>query len=234
MNRAIFYRHWLEIRGGLAVTGVATALIAAIGFLVVTTSSGSGPETYSLGTLAWTTAVAGLVAAIVVTGSGIRTNAFQPGHPSFQYTLTLPVHRTSWIFTRFLTGLAGTIAPAAVIFIVHAAALLASGNGVPLPAMARTSGAILLAAIVAGTAVGVVFPIWRDWLQPVGASFVFTAFVLLASNALNDYSPNPGWPRPVQTLVESPPDLGTLAVATLLIVAGLIWVAIVAAHKQDF
>ena len=60
----------------------------------MSSSAGSGREASALSTHAWATAIVALLGAIVVTGSGIRTNAFQPGHPSFQYTLTLPVART--------------------------------------------------------------------------------------------------------------------------------------------
>jgi len=230
---AVFYRHWLEIRGGLLVTGIATAVFGAISVVALVGSRGSGEGTMALGTHAWMTAIVALVAAIVVNGSGIRTNDFQLCHPSFQYTLTLPVHRTSWILTRFATGVAGTVAPVTAIFAVDALVTLGLHNDVPIEAMARSSMTILFVALITGTAVGVVFPIWRNWMGPIGVTAVFTAFIMFASNALNGYTPFPNWPRPMRMLVERPPDNWQLAAATLFIITGLVWLGTSIARRTD-
>lgn len=54
------------------------------------------------------------------------------------------------------------------------------------------------------------------------------------ANAVNGYRPFPGWPAPIRTLVERPPDVWNLAAATLLIAAGLVSLAIAIARRQDF
>jgi hypothetical protein len=231
---AVFYRHWLEIRGGLVFLGIVTSIASLIAFAALMSSAGSGQDPFALSTHAWMTAIVALLAAIVVTGSGIRTNGFQPGHTSLQYTLTLPVSRSAWILTRFAAGLAGTIAPVAVLLVVDVVGFLVAGNDPPIGRMLHASVTIGLVAVLAGAVCGILLPIWRDWMQTLGATAIFVGMVLYASNALNDYSLHPGWPRPIVALLESPPDALVLTGATVLIVAGLVSLAVAIARRQDF
>jgi hypothetical protein len=231
---AILYRHWLEIRSGLAVAGIATALVSVIAFLVVSFSPGSGREAFALSAHAWSTAITALLAAVVVSGTGIRTSGFNPGDSSLQYTLALPVARSAWIVTRFATGLAGMIAPVAVIFLVDVAAFLVSGDAAPVGRMVRVSLTIGFVAAMTGAVFGVLLPIWRDWMQPLGGTVVFTSTVLFAANALNGYSLFPGWPTPIRALLERPPDVWAMAAATVLVVTGLLRLAVAIARRQDF
>ena len=230
---AVFYRHWLDTRGGLLVTGIATAIVSLIAVVVVS-SAGSGREAFALGAHAWTTAIVALVAAMTLNGSGIRTPDFQGDHPSLQFTLTLPVARPSWILTRFAANLAGTIFPVAVLLVVDVVAFLVVRGDAPIGRMLHASLTIGLVALMTGTVTGLLLPIWREWMGVVGAVAIFVAMILFGSNALNGYSPNPGWPRPIQTLTESPPDAWTMLGSTVLILAVLVGLAVAIARRQDF
>jgi hypothetical protein len=213
------------------VSGIATGLVSVIALLAV---ASSGREASALAAHAWMTAVAALLAAIVLAGSGIRTSGFQPDHPSLQYTLTLPVARPRWIVTRFAAGLAGTLLSVAVLFAVDVLGYLVADADPPIGRMLHASVTIGSVAVVTGTVFGVVLPIWRDWMQPAGGAIVLSTVAIFASNALNGYSPSPGMPRPIPALLERPPDAWAVAAATVLIVAGLVRLAVAIARRQDF
>src|SRR5262245_32932135 len=126
-NRALWYRHWLELRGGFGAALVLTALLGLLYPLSVFGPSGWFRESDRLAKEVrayesslpamgadqffpwaghvWVTTLAALVIGIFLAGTGIR-HRWMPGHASRYYTLTLPVSRASLIATRYAAACA--------------------------------------------------------------------------------------------------------------------------------
>jgi hypothetical protein len=143
--RAIWYRHWLE-HAGAALIALGVVAFCAVGFVVAVAAGGDPFGAHLL-----VSATTALMLPLFVHGTGIRTNDLMPGHPSLSYTLTLPVHRTRLIWTRFALACASATLLQASMLGANVSTLLLLGHAVPLGGMALTSAlaTLLLSAVVA-------------------------------------------------------------------------------------
>lgn len=199
MTRAIWYRHWLEIRGGLLVAAVIVGVFAVLLYPVfVLTSSAAldearvisgyfaafgdllgpfGSERYfPWGAHVWICGLTAYMVGVFLAGSGIRSNSLTPFHPSHLYTLTLPVSRTRLLCTRFAASCAATVALYAAMLVVHVAVLIVMGRELPLVAMAASSalavGLVLVILAVIGS-----LQTWDDRV----AGLVFVVALVVAT-----------------------------------------------------
>src|SRR6185437_11333611 len=84
----------------------------------------------------WASAGAAIIVGIFLAGTGVRTNGFQPGHPSMYYTLTLPISRFELIWTRFASACVAVYVLYAATLVADCAILLVMRQQVPLGPMA--------------------------------------------------------------------------------------------------
>ncbi|MGH9648657.1 MAG: hypothetical protein ACRD4E_17780, partial [Bryobacteraceae bacterium] len=195
----IWYRHWIEMRGGLTVAAVCTALVclAFPGMVYGSTSwfeqSGKiiteldtlrlalpemGPERFlTWGAHSLLCAVAAIGFGVFLGGTGILTNGFVPGHPSAYYTLTLPVSRFDLIWTRFACACAAAYALLAAMLVFDCGVLLIMGQPIPLGAMLLST---LLAGLLAMTIIAVFVSI-NLWKEKAGG-IAYVAMVALVVN----------------------------------------------------
>jgi len=188
---SLWYRHWLEIRGGLSVALAGVTILCffypimlhgssswfAESGRVISELSALAPELPAMGPdrfFPWgvhvqLSTVAALIAGIFLAGTGIRTNDWSPRHPSVYYTLMLPVSRFEMIWTRFATACAAAFLLFAVMLILDSAALLAMGHTVPLGPMAQSSFFAGLLVVLIMAAFGLL-NLWDD--RPVGTIWV--------------------------------------------------------------
>jgi hypothetical protein len=128
------------------------------------------PLFLSWGIHAWFSSVAAVVVGILLGGTGIRTNGFQPGHPSMYYTLTLPVSRFGLIWTRFASACAAVYALLATMLAIDCAVLLIMGRTVPLGPMVVSSFLAGLLVVTVLAVFGLLIPLWNE--QVSGLVFV--------------------------------------------------------------
>lgn len=189
----IWYRHWIEMRGGFCVAAACMILACLLFAVMVGGSTGwyaqSGRIINELNALApqmtamgparflpwaahtWVSAAAAIIVGIFLAGTGIRTNGFQPGHPSMHYTLTLPVSRIELMWTRFASACAALYVLFAGMLVVDCAILVVMRQPVPLGPMAVSS--LLAGSCVAPfmAVFGVLVALWKESLS----GFVFIA-----------------------------------------------------------
>ena len=200
----IWYRHWIEMRGGLLVAA-GCVVVACLLFSLILSGSTSwyaktgriiveltalvpqltemGPARFlPWGAHTYACAAAAIIIGIFLAGTGIRTNGFQPGHSSMYYTLTLPISRSELIWTRFASSCAAVYVLFAAMLVVNCGILIVRHQPVPLGPMAVSSflAGVLVVAVMA--VFGVLIPLWKE--QVSGLVFV------LAITAAFEW----GWP----------------------------------------
>lgn len=243
MPRAIWYRHWLEIRGGLLVAALIVALMclaypifvfeAARVFARTSGLEGGALEVFaeplpSLGAErffpwaahAWLCGAVAWSIGLFLGGTGIRSNSFEPRHPSVVHTLTLPVSRLDLLWTRFAASCAATLVLLAAMLVVNCAVMLVVGRPVPLGAMAASSALSGLILVVVLAVLGMVM-VWDD--RFVG--FVFPVALLVAIVY--------GWPA-MARFVGSPGVPWNALVVLLPVAAAALAVTAVTAARRDF
>ncbi|MCY4510830.1 MAG: hypothetical protein OXG35_28285 [Acidobacteria bacterium] len=242
MTRAIWYRHWLEIRLPVTIVGIAVAPLCLL--LVMAALLGDLPPEVER---PWVSGHISLSFLLVLVGSpalgatGVRTGmtghpslAFwaagvwtgAPGPPSLYYTLTLPAARFTLIWTRFVVGAAATVALFTALLAAGTAPLLATGRSAPLGAMAATSVVAGLLA-VALQAVNVLLSLWNERLD--GTVFV-AGFVVLVTAA------SYGWTSTTLAVMVMADEAAPWSVARIpvLIVAASLCLAAITARRHDF
>lgn len=214
MAVSLWYRHWLEMRGGLLVAVVGVALLSAAYPFFASGSDGRVPHV-------WLSSAASWALGFFNWGNGVRSiTLFYPNHPSIQFTLGLSVSRISLVLTRLAVAYAAVVAQFAIMFVSNTLALLLMGRAPAFGAMAGSSAlaALLVAAIVTILAmVGLVDENHFNWVLPVA---FFAAF---------------SWAWPPTTAFIGSQEVPWTGVATLVLVIGAALSAIaVLAYKRDF
>jgi hypothetical protein len=191
----IWYRHWIEMRGGLCVAvgcmaaacllfaaavGGSTSWYAQSGRIIsefqalVPRLTAMGPARFlPWAAHTWVSAGAAVFVGIFLAGTGIRTNGFQPGHLSMYYTLTLPISRFDLIWTRFASSCAAVYALFAAMLVIDCAVLFIMRQPVPLGPMALSSFLAGLLVVPAMAVFGVLVPLWKE--QAGGLLYVAVA-----------------------------------------------------------
>ena len=196
----IWYRHWLEIRGGLWVAAACVAVLC-LGFPLIVVSSTDwfqlsgkviqelralspalpemGPERFlPWGVHTMLSSAAALIVGIFLAGTGIRTNGFAPGHQSVHYTLTLPVSRFELLWTRFAASCGAIYILFAAMLLLDCAVLAAMRRPIPFAAMAVSSLLAGSLGILIVALAGVVMQLWKEKIS--GLVHVFS--IALAFN----------------------------------------------------
>ena len=187
----IWYRHWIEMRGGLRVAAILVAFMCLLFPVLVSSGTNwyahSGPiiKEYALTpnltamgparfmpwvAHTWVCAAAAVMVGVFLWGTGIRTSGFQLGHPSIFYTLTLPISRFELIWTRFASSCAAVYVLFAAMLVVDCAVLLIMRQPVPLGPMALSSFLAGLLVVPVMAVFGVLVPLWKE--QVSGLLFV--------------------------------------------------------------
>ena len=240
MTRAIWYRHWLEIRFKVTIAGIAVALLCLLPVTVVLTGAAGPPP--ELDRSPWVvshvwSSGAVLFVSLVLWGTGVRTGIMAPDHPSLYYTLTLPAARFTLIWSRFVVGAAATASLFAALLAAGAAALLVAGRSAPLGAMAATSVLAGLLA-VALQAVILLLSLWdTDRLGPassngvlVGGTIVGLSLGRVISANTEPFALTPA----VLSVIASRTAPWSIAGVLVLIVAASLCLAAVTARRRDF
>ncbi len=180
----IWYRHWIEMRGGLyvaagcmaaacllfaAIVGASTGWYAQSGRIIselnplVLRLPGMTPARFlTWGAHTWVSAAAAVIVGIFLGGTGIRTNGFQPVHLSSYYTLTLPISRFDLIWTRFASACAAVCGLFGAMLVLDCAVLLLMREPVPVAPMAASSLLAALLVVPAMAVFGVLVPLWEE------------------------------------------------------------------------
>ncbi len=239
----IWYRHWIEIRGGLCVAAILMAFMSLL--FPVILSGGTGwfartgriiheldaltPQLPAMGPAeflpwaahTWVCAAAAVMVGIFLAGTGIRTNGFQPGHLSMYYTLTLPISRFELIWTRFASACAAGYVLFAAMLVVDCAVLLVTRQPVPLGPMAESSCLAGLLVVAVMAVFGVLIPLWKEQVSGL-------LFVLAISAAVHW-----GWPSILRFAGSL--EIPWLWIGTILLVTfGALSAAAVLARHQEF
>ena len=234
MTRAIWYRHWLEIRLAVTIGGIAVALLClfpvAVALLTLLAGIGLPPEHD------WVAIHIGLSMFVLLGspglwGNGVRTvdvASFRMRHPSLYYTLTLPAGRFTLIWTRFVVGAAATAALFTALLAAGAGTLLATGGGVPLGAMAATSVVAGMLAVALQAIFGVLLSLWNEWLSVAAYYAAFLAFWMAV--------PTDSWMPATLAVMVLAGEAAPWSVAWILasIVAAALCLAAITASRQDF
>lgn len=242
MLRAIWYRHWMEMRGALLVSAVVIGILAAAYPVILLGSTSWYAETgeivgeldsfrVAFGELEGANFVVwglhtqvSLIAAILVgwflAGSGVRTNSGTPLHPSVQYTLTLPVARFELLWTRWAAACAAVVVLFSSLLIVNALVALLMAEPVPIGTMALSSALCAVLVIGFATFLGMVMVV-EERLP----GFLLIALILALYSGL--------WRWLARFVAGAPVAWMTLAWILLGIGASLS-VAALAAESKDF
>jgi len=239
----IWYRHWIEMRGGLRVAAGCMAAACLLFTLVVSGSTSwyakSGrviielnalvPQLAAMGSarfLPWgahtyACAAAAIIVGIFLAGTGIRTNGFQPGHPSMYYTLSLPISRFELIWTRFASACAAVYVLFAAMLVVDCAILLLRGQPVPFGPMAVSSFLAGLLVVTSMAVLGVLIPLWKEQVSGL-------VFVLAITAAFQ-------WAWPTILRFAGSQDIPWLSISVILLVtSAALPAAAVLARRQEF
>ena len=240
MTRAIWYRHWLEIRFAATVAGIAVGLLCLLHVTVVSLgATGAPPEPDRIPWLvgyAWSFGAAALFAGLLLGGTGIRTGGLEPGHPSLYYTLTLPASRFGLIWTRFAVAAAAAAALLAAMLTAGAVALLVTGQDVPVGVLAASGIRAGLLAVALQAVVGLLLPLWDARLGPLAFVAVVVAGLVSAGNVFNDNTAawTYGWtPAALAFIAGRPVSWGVAGVLALMVAASLSLAAL-SARRKDF
>ena len=237
----IWYRHWIEMRGGLCVAAVFMTLMCLL-FPVVVGGSTSwfaqsgrivnelnaltpqltamGPARFlPWGAHTWVNVLAAVIVGIFLAGN-IRPNGFQPGRPSMYYTLTLPISRFELVWTRFASSCAAVYALFAAMLLIDCAVLLIMRQPVPLGPMALSSVLAGLLVVPVMAVFGVLVPLWNEQVTGLLYLVVGGAFQWV-------------W-APILRFAGSP-HVPWLPIGAILLVTGAVLsAAAVLARQQDF
>jgi len=239
----IWYRHWIEMRGGLCVAAGCVVIICLLYPLSVHGSADwfdqsgrfsnelkpfgarmgkmDSPLFLSWGIHAWFSSAAAVIVGIFLGGTGIRTSGFQPGHRSMYYTLMLPVSRFGLIWTRFASACAAVYALLATMLAIDCATLLIMGRTVPLGPMAVSSflAGLLVVAVLA--VFGLLLPLWNEQVS----ALVFVAAIGAAMK----------WAWVPITGFTGSQDIPWLTIGAIFLVTGAaLSAAAMLARNQDF
>ena len=236
MTRAIWYRHWLEIRFPVTIAGIAVALLCVIHVTVVSLGATAALESHRVAGIAgpvWSSGAVVLFLGLLLWGSGVRNMA--PGHPSLYYTLTLPAARFTLIWTRFAVAAAAIAVLFAALLTAGVVALLVTGRGVPLGAMAASAVLAVLVA-VALQAVMLLLSLWNEQLAPIVFIAGFFAFMWSLGNVVNDNTTalTYRWALAARSVLAGDAAPWSVAGVLVLIVAASLCLAAVTARRQDF
>jgi hypothetical protein len=239
----IWYRHWIEMRGGLFVAAILMAFMSLLCQLFVSGGTNwfahsgriikeldaltphlaaMGPAHFlPWGAHTWASAAAAVMVGIFLAGTGIRTNGFQPGHLSMYYTLTLPISRFELIWTRFASACAAVYVLFAAMLVVDCAVLLVMRQPVPLRPMAMSSFLAGLLVVAVMAVFGVLIPLWKEQVSGL-------LFVLAISAAVHW-----GWPSILRFAGSQ--DIPWLWIGVIfLVTGGALSTAGVLARRQEF
>ena len=232
MTRAIWYRHWLEIRLPATIACIAVALLCLLPVTAALSRAPNPPPELNrspwVGEFIWSSALVPFI-SLLLCGTGVRTGIAAPDHASLHYTLTLPVARFTLIWTRFAVGAAATAALFAALVTAGAAALLVAGRGIPLGAMAAASALAGLLA-VALQAVGCLMSLWdTDRLAlPTPVNVIAGVIVVWFIGANIDLT------SALLSVVANQTAPWSIAGVLVLIVAAALCLAAVTARGRDF
>lgn len=238
MTRAIWYRHWLEIRLPVTIACIAVAalclLTVAVALLTLLPGIGPQHEHHWVALHIGSSMFVLLGGFPLLGGSGVRTVvATTPTtpttrHPSLYYTLTLPAGRFTLIWTRFVVGAATTAALFTALLAATTAALLATGRGVPLGAMASTSVVAGLLTVALQAVFSVLLALWDERLSITVYYAGVVAFVMAV--------PRDSWtPTTLAVMVlAGEAALWSVAWILVLIVAASLCLAAVTARMRGF
>ncbi len=232
MTRAIWYRHWLEIRFWVTIAGIAVALLCLLPVTAALSPAANPPPELDrspwVGEYIWSSGLVVLF-SFVLCGTGVRTGIFASDHPSLYYTLTLPAARFTLIWTRFVVGAAATAALFAALLTAGAAALLVAGRVVPLGAMAASSALAGLLAL-ALQAVLLLLSLWDTDLLglPTSIGVVVGAIVAWFITANIDLTPA------LLSVIANQTAPWNIAGILVLIIAASLCLAAVTARTRDF
>ncbi len=233
MTRAIWYRHWLEIRFPVTIAGIAVALLCVIHVTVVSLDATAALESHRVAGIAGPVWSSGAVVLflLLLWGTGVRTG----GHPSLYYTLTLPAARFTLIWTRFAVAAAAIAVLFAALLTAGVVALLVTGRGVPLGAMAASAVLAVLVA-VALQAVMLLLSLWNEQLAPIVFIAGFFAFMWSLGNVVNDNTTalTYRWALAARSVLAGDAAPWSVAGVLVLIVAASLCLAAVTARRQDF
>ena len=238
MTRAIWYRHWLEIRFPVTIAGIAVALLCVIHVTVVSLGATAALESHRVAGIAgpiWSSGAAVLLLGLLLWGTGVRTGISAPGHPSLYYTLTLPAARFTLIWTRLAVAAAAIAVLFAALLTAGVVALLVTGRGVPLGAMAASAVLAVLVA-VALQAVMLLLSLWNEQLAPIVFTAGFFAFMWSLGNVVNDNTTalTYRWALAARSVLAGDAPPWSVAGVLVLIVAASLCLAAVTARRQDF
>jgi hypothetical protein len=167
----------------------------------------------------WVSSSASWVLALFVWGTGVRTSSLQPNHPSFQFTLCLPVSRVRLILTRFAAGCAALVALFTVMLVSNSLVLLLTGRAPALGAMAASSALAALIVVAVMTSWGVIGLVDENhfgWVIPVA---LFSAIF---------------WAWPSTTAFVGSAEVPWTGIATLaLVIGGALSTSVLIAYKRD-
>lgn len=232
MTRAIWYRHWLDIRLPVTIAYIVVAplclLPAAVALLTLLPGLRLPPEQRWVA-IHITLSMSVLLGILALGGTGVRTvAAFQTRHPSLYYTLTLPAGRFTLIWTRFVVGAAVTAALFTALLAAGTAPLLATGRSVPLGAMAATSVVAGMLAVALQAVFGVLLSLWDEWLSVAVYYAGFLAFLMAV--------PTDSWMPTTLAVIVLAGEAAPWGVAWILvlIVAASLCLAAVTARRRDF
>jgi hypothetical protein len=240
----IWYRHWIEMRGGLCVAAVFMTLMCLLFPVVVVGSTSwyaqSGrivslfqalvPQLTEMGPArflpwaahTWMSAGAAVIVGIFLACTGIRTNGFQPGHPSMYYTLTLPISRFELIWTRFASACAAVYLLFAAMLVVDCAILLLMRLPVPFGPMALSSFQAGLLVIASMAVLGVLLTLWKE--PVVGGALYFLAIAATTQ-----------WAWPTLLRFAGSPGIPWLSIGTIfLVTAAALPTAAILARRLEF
>ena len=238
----IWYRHWTEMRGGLCVAAVCMGAASLLFAVMVGGSTSwyaqSGriikefnaltPQVTAMGPArflpwaahTWASAAAAIVVGIFLAGTGIRTNGFQPGHPSMYYTLTLPVSRFELIWTRFASACAAVYVLFAAMLVADCAILEVMRQPVPFGPMAVSSFLAGLVVIASMAVFGVLVSLWKEQLSGL-------VFIAIAATTQ--------WAWPTLLHFAGSPAMPWLWIGAILLVTGsALSAATILARRLDF
>jgi hypothetical protein len=241
VSRALWHRHWMELRGGLTVAASVAALLcfvfpALVGIGIedhewhgrtspwlraaVDRRDALGLETFAAwGAHVATAALASIVLGLFLSGTGLRTNSLTPGHPSLAYTLTLPVSRGRLIVTRFAASAAAAVAIFGSMLAINAAVLWAAGWPVPLGDMARTTALATTVVLAVMATVGGPLTVWNEVAGGTAFTLGLIAVIFI------------GW-SPLVAVVTSDAHAAVIGAAAVAVLGSLALSSAIAARKD--
>jgi len=239
----IWYRHWIEMRGGVRVAA-GCMVVACLLFSLVVSGSTSwyaktgriiielnalipqltevGPARFMpWGAHTYASAAAAVMVGLFLGGTGIRTNGFQPGHLSMYYTLTLPISRFELIWTRFASASAALYVLFAAMLVVDCAILILMRQPVPLGPMAVSSFLAGFLVVPVMAVFGVLVPLWKEQVSGL-------LFALAIGAAVH-------WAWPSILIFAGSQDIPWLSIGAIILITGAaLSSAAILARRQEF